>query len=103
LKPAGKPAIAAACVVLVLFLLPVIPITVTVLSCEAATIFPPSGCQQRSEMASSSVTYAFFGLGSVYVPNYSATSRSYCLMYGNPGTMCGWVMHRAGQMMMAPV
>jgi hypothetical protein len=41
--------------------------------------------------------YAYFGAGAVQVP--VSSGHSYCLMYGNPGTMCGFAMQRMNQMM----
>jgi hypothetical protein len=40
--------------------------------------------------------YAYFGAGAVQVP--VSSGHSYCLMYGNPGTMCRLAMQRMNQM-----
>ncbi len=89
MKREAKLVIVLAAVVLVLglFLLPVVPITVEPY-CSPHLI----GCP-LSESVSASMMYAYFGVGSVYVPNYSG-GNNYCVMYGNPGTMCGVIMQR---------
>jgi hypothetical protein len=76
--------------VLGLFLLPVVPITV-VFDCSGG-MECPVGVLPVS--ASASVTYAYFGFGTVQVPNTLGGGHSYCLMYGNPGTMCGFPLQR---------
>ena len=67
---------------LTLLLLPVVPITVALTA--------PQTIATGVEMApaSASVTYAYFGMGAVYVESFGG-GHVYCLMYGNPGTMCG--------------
>ncbi len=75
--------IVVAAVVLSLFLLPVVPITVV----QAAPYGPGGGAIPGS--ASASPMYAYLGLGAVYVPG-SGMGHSYCFMYGNPGTICGY-------------
>ena len=81
-------------VVLGLFLLPVVPIRVTE--------YPPTDPTGVSGGISTSVpaspTYAYFGVGAVYVPDY-LLGHSYCLIYGSPHTMCGIHMQRMNQMM----
>ncbi|MGA2663987.1 MAG: hypothetical protein ABSF83_03500 [Nitrososphaerales archaeon] len=88
--------ILAACVVLALFLLPVVSIAV------ASTVIcpnsPSSMCVVSDTHAQASMMYAYFGVGLVGVPNASG-GHAYCLMYGNPGTMCGLRMQRMNQMM----
>jgi hypothetical protein len=89
MKRATKFILGAAAVVIVLglFLLPIVPVTV------AFSPRPdlPSGGAMFTESASASPMYAYFGFGTVYVPNNHA-GHSYCLMEGNPGTMCGIFM-----------
>jgi len=79
----------AVVVVLGLFLLPVVPITVSV-DCENLTL---PGCIPGVQSAFASTMYAYFGAGAVQVPG-SYDSRSYCLMSGNPTVMCGLPMQR---------
>lgn len=78
-------------VVVCLFLLPTVPITVAL----APAPYGP-GEVPVNEPASASPMYAYLGFGAVYVPN-GAGGHSYCLMRGNPGTMCGhymqWMMN----------
>jgi hypothetical protein len=38
--------------------------------------------------------YAYFGVGAVNVPNPSFAGHTFCLMYGNPGDMCGYAYQR---------
>ena len=74
-----------------LFLLPVVPITVS-WGCEGT--FAPT-CFTSS--ASASVMYAYSGVGMVRVPVLGELGGYvYCLMNGNPGTMCGYFMQRMG-------
>jgi len=82
-------------VLMFLFLLPWVSIPV-----EAANTSgnPAEGALQLG-WASGSVMYAYFGVGAVQVPNPYAVGHTYCFMYGDPGTMCGFVMHRTNQMM----
>lgn len=83
--------LAAVLVVLGLFLLPVVPITVS-WGCEGT--FAPT-CFTSS--ASASVMYAYSGIGAVQVPVLGELGgHTYCLMNGNPGTMCGYTMQRMG-------
>ncbi|MGA2198302.1 MAG: hypothetical protein ABSG45_00010 [Nitrososphaerales archaeon] len=84
--------LAAALVVLALFLLPVVSISV-----EAATGTPNSSVDHITS-ASASMMYAYFGVGAVQISNSYGGGHSYCLMYGDPGTMCGFAMHRMNQM-----
>jgi hypothetical protein len=77
--------LAAVALVLILFLVPVVSITVVPTACLQCTDLPMG--------ASASLMYAYHGVGAVYVPNYG-TGHSYCIMYGNPGTMCGYAEHR---------
>ncbi len=79
--------LATVLVVLGLFLLPVVSINV-----EAARGTPNSSVNY-STSASASMMYAYFGVGAVQVPGMSG-GHAYCLMYGNPGTMCGQPMQR---------
>ena len=88
--------VAAVAVVLGLFLVPIVPITVA--STEGTQ---NSSIVTGSYTASASMMYAYLGLGAVYVPSppnpYGAVTmltHSYCLMVGNPGTMCGYSMQR---------
>jgi hypothetical protein len=77
--------LAAVLVVLGLFLLPVVSITV-VDNCSGGMEYPVSVIPVS---ASASVMYAYFGVGAVQVPGPFAPGHVYCLMDGNPGTMCG--------------
>jgi hypothetical protein len=43
--------------------------------------------------------YAYFGVGAVQISNPYGADHSYCLMYGDPGTMCGFAILRMNQMM----
>ena len=71
---------AAALVVLGVFLLPVVPISV-----HYACFGNTSMCSQLSYSTFSSVTYASFHVGMVYVKDNSDGSFSrYCWMQGNP-------------------
>jgi len=84
-------------VVLSLFLLPVVPISVaSVVTLECNNPSGPVSCTSyyplQGGSVSASVMYAYFGLGAVQIPGSSG--HSYCLMYGNPGTICGYSMHR---------
>ena len=72
-----------------LFLLPVVPITVSV-DCENLTL---PGCIPGAQSASASAMYAYFGAGAVQVPGPYG-SHSYCLMSGDPTVMCGLPMQR---------
>ena len=83
----------AVLLVVVLFLLPVVSIGV-----EAATGTPNSSVE-RVTSASASMMYAYFGVGVVQVPHPYDSGHTYCFMYGNPGTMCGFAMQRMNQMM----
>jgi hypothetical protein len=82
----------AALLVLGLFLLPVVPIMV-VDNCNGGIECPVSVIPIS---ASASVMYAYFGAGAVQVPGSLAPGHVYCLMYGNPGTMCGAPWQRMG-------
>lgn len=90
MKGTTKLVIGLAVVVLgaILFLVPVEAIPV-----ESTCPLGVNLCSVSAIPPSASVTYYYFGVGAVYVPNYSG-GHSYCLMYGNPGTMCGVWMKR---------
>jgi hypothetical protein len=77
--------------VVCLFLLPAVPITVA----QEQDPYLPGTLHVApvNVSASASPMYAWFGFGAVYVPN-GAGGHSYCLMRGNPGTMCGAYMQR---------
>jgi hypothetical protein len=87
--------LAVAAVVLGLFLMPAVPISI-----EPDCASPTGTCSGGPGVpASTSVTYAYLGAGAVRVPNFSPlligpTSYSYCLVYGNPGMMCGQSVQR---------
>jgi hypothetical protein len=87
--------LAAAAVVLGLFLLPLVTISV-----EAASTSANSSVDVfHLTSASASMMYAYFGVGAVQVSNPYGGGHTYCLMSEDPGTMCGFVMHRMNQMM----
>lgn len=88
--------LAAVVVILGLLLLPVVPITVSA-GCETSATINFGPCVAILASGSASVMYAYFGAGAVQVP--VSSGHSYCLMYGNPGTMCGFAMQRMNQMM----
>jgi len=78
-------------IILGLFLLPIVPMTVSYLPCKECM-----GGMIR-ESASASASYAFFGAGMVYVPNaYPSTGHTYFWLSGDgeSGTICGYAMER---------
>jgi hypothetical protein len=86
--------LAATVVALGLFLLPVVPISVASVVTLGCNNPSGTGCASYYPLqypASASVMYAYFGLGAVQIPS---SGHSYCLMYGNPGIMCGFAMQR---------
>ncbi|MGA2663329.1 MAG: hypothetical protein ABSF83_00090 [Nitrososphaerales archaeon] len=87
--------VAAAVVALTIFLIPIVPVTVT-LNCSDLP-----GCPYVAAPAQASITYAYFGVGAVQVPHLNDGGYSYCVMHGNPGSMCGVpvVMYRGPTMM----
>lgn len=87
--------LAVVVVVFDLFLLPVVPITVSA-GCETSATINFGPCVAIPASGSASVMYAYFGAGAVQVP--VSSGHSYCLMYGNPGTMCRLAMQRMNQM-----
>ena len=80
--------VVAVAVVLLLFLLPVVSISVQFTRGTAN-----SSVDLFQTSVSASIMYAYFGVGAVQVPNSVVNAYgmhySYCLMYGNPGTMRG--------------
>jgi hypothetical protein len=91
--------VAGVLVVLGLFLLPMVPISVAwpvVASCYTPTgsISCAAYYPIREGSVSASVMYAYFGVGGVQIP--IANGHTYCLMYGNPSTMCGFAMTQMG-------
>ena len=82
-------ALAVTVIVLGLFLIPVVPITVG-LTCP-----PGVFCFLGHYPASASMMYAYFGVGAVQLSGMSG-GHAYCLMYGNPGIMCGFTVQRMG-------
>lgn len=102
MKRASKLALglAALVVVLALFLLPIIPIQVSPTDTPSCATKPPVDvypCTVFFEgSARASVMYAYLGMGTVQIANSS--SYAYCLVYGNPGTMCGQPVQRMNQM-----
>ena len=90
----GLAAVAAA--ILVLFLLPVVSISLASMSI-CSPEYGVSSCPPPVYPGSASMAYAWFGIGAVYVPSppglVMGPSHSYCLMDGNPGTMCGYAEH----------
>jgi len=75
--------VAGVVVLLSIFLIPTVPVTVT-LNCEDLP-----GCPHVASPAQASLAYVYFGVGAVQVPNLNDGGYSYCVMHGNPGSMCG--------------
>lgn len=103
--------LAAAIAFLVLFLVPVVPISVSAPVCNSSTVFAGPGCAtwySAPGSSSASVIYAYLGIGAVRVVDMSPLligplSYRYCVMVGNPGTMCGQAMQRIGNEIRTPV
>lgn len=88
--------VGAVAVVMLLFLLPVVSITVQ----ADCLVTPPDGSICRPDTSSAHVTleaadanasiaYAYLGIGAVQVPGPNSGQYRYCLVSGDPGTMCG--------------
>jgi hypothetical protein len=88
--------LSAVAVIMLLFLLPVVTVTV---QANCKEVYPegiicvPDNPSVPVSMtfasASASVMYAYLRIGAIQVPGPNYGQHQYCLVYGDPSTMCG--------------